>query len=116
MWLSKKIKSSSNDDRVESGSITLSGSNIEAESSVNVRSVSGYSPYGYSYVPPVGEEAVLIPSADGRAMLGTRLNAIGLEEGEIKISSKGGATIVLKNDGTVVINSLIISKEGKIEQ
>lgn len=115
MWLSKKIKSSGDDSRAERGSITLTGNSLEAESSVNVRSIFTYSPYGYSYVPPLGDEVMLLPCADGRAMIGSRLKPARLKSGEIQISSMGGAKIILRNDGAVEINGLVINKEGAIE-
>lgn len=116
MWLSKMMKDSDYEDRAEIGSITLSGNTLEAESSVSVRELTAYSPYGYSYIPPVGEEIMLLPSADGKAIIGSKLKMKKIKSGEIEISSKGGAKILLRNDGTVVINSLEISKEGVIKK
>ena len=37
-----------------------------------------------------------------------------LAVGEIKISSKGGATIILRNDGSIELNSLVIDRNGVI--
>ena len=48
-------------------------------------------------------------------MLGTAEDASSLESGEIRIASAGGAKIILKNDGTVIINSMIIGKDGVIK-
>ena len=104
------------EEKAEAGCVTISGRTIEADSSVSVREVKSYSPYGYSAVVPVGEEVMLVPSAEGQAIIGSRLKASELASGEIRISSKGGAEIILKNDGSVVINSLVISKEGVIIQ
>lgn len=115
MWLSKRMCQNEVEERAENGSVTLSSSDtIETNSSIRVREISSYSPYGYSSLPPVGEEVMLVPSADGQAIVGTRIKASTLESGEILITSKGGASIRLRNDGSVVINSLTISKEGKI--
>lgn len=61
-------------------------------------------PYGVFSVPPVGECAVVLPLDDGEISLGVMANPEGLEEGEIMLKSKGGASIVLKNDGRVLIN------------
>jgi len=36
--------------------------------------------------------------------LGVLADTEGLQEGEVKLSSAGGASIVLKNDGRVLIN------------
>ena len=79
------------------------------------RDIDSYSPYGYSSRAPRGEKIILVPSADGQVMLGTAEDASSLESGEIRIASAGGAKIILKNDGTVIINSMIIGKDGVIK-
>ena len=89
---------------------------LEVGSSVNSRNVGSYMPYGYSTSVPSGEEVILVPSTDGQVALGTRVKDDSLEEGEIKISSKGGASIVLKNDGRVIINgTYIINAQGVVQ-
>lgn len=115
MWLSKMMTSNDVEEKAENGSVTLSSNNtIETNSSIRVREITSYSPYGYASVPPVGEEVMLIPSADGQAIVGTKIKATKLQSGEILITSSGGASIALKNDGSVVINSVVITKEGEI--
>ena len=61
-------------------------------------------PYGVVSVPPSGERAVVLPLDDGEVGLGVIANSVGLQEGEVMLYSKGGATLVLKNDGRVLIN------------
>lgn len=61
-------------------------------------------PYGVLSLPPVGERAVVLPLEDGEVGLGVLRQTDGLEEGEVMLYSKGGATLVLKNDGRVLIN------------
>lgn len=61
-------------------------------------------PYGVVSVPPAGERAVVLPLDDGEVGLGVLKAATGLQEGELMLYSKGGASIVLKNDGRVLIN------------
>ena len=55
-------------------------------------------------MPPAGESAVVLPLSDGEVELGVLSRAVGLDEGELMLYSKGGASIVLKNDGRVIIN------------
>lgn len=114
MWMSRMLSKNNALEKAEKGSVTISSaSDFEAGASVNERNISSYAPYGYSYSPEVGAEVILIPSSDGQVALGTKSSAEGLESGEIRISSKGGATIELKNDGRVVINqSYVIDKRG----
>lgn len=61
-------------------------------------------PYGIACMPPKGACAVVLPLADGEVSLGVITQAPSLEEGELMLYSKGGASIVLKNDGRVLIN------------
>lgn len=61
-------------------------------------------PYGIVSVPPTGERAVVLPLDDGEVGIGVVAKNAGLAEGEVMLYSKGGASIVLKNDGRVLIN------------
>ena len=49
-------------------------------------------------------ESRRLPLANGEVSLGVLANNVELDEGEVMLSSKGGASIVLKNDGRVLIN------------
>lgn len=116
MWLSKMLSKNYSVQKAEKGNVTISeNKNFETVSSVNSRNLNSYAPYGYAAVPPVGEEVILIPASDGQVALGTKCEASALESGEIKITSLGGAEIILKNDGSVVINSMVIDKDGVIK-
>jgi hypothetical protein len=107
---------SQSSDKAEKGRVTLSDSgNLEVGSSVTSRSINSYSPYGYSSLAPVGEEIIILPSSDGQVAVGVKNFCESIESGEVKITSKGGAYIILKNDGSVVINSLVIDKNGVIK-
>ena len=61
-------------------------------------------PYGVVSVPPTGQKAVVLPLEDGEVGLGVIAQNTELEEGELMLFSKGGASIVLKNNGQVLIN------------
>jgi phage gp45-like len=61
-------------------------------------------PYGVVSVAPVGECAVVLPLDDGEISLGVVAQSQNLSEGEVMLFSKGGASIVLKNSGKVLIN------------
>lgn len=117
MWISKMIASKSANERAEKGRvITNDDGHMEAGSSLFSKDISEYAPYGYQVSVPTGEEVIILNSTDGQVALGTKSAADNvLHNGEIKISSKGGANIVLKNDGSVVINSLVIDKNGVIK-
>lgn len=66
-------------------------------------------PYGIISVPPTGERAVVLPLDDGEVGLGVIAKGSNLEEGELMLYSKGGASIVLKNDGRVLVNGQELS-------
>lgn len=117
MWISRMLSKNNGFEKAERGVVTMAQEDyIEAGATVNSRNIENYAPYGYSSRIPSGEEVILVPSTDGHAALGTLTKSDSLESGEIKISSKGGASIVLKNDGRVIINgSYVINSQGEIE-
>ena len=115
MWLSKMLSKGSHHQQAERGAVTVSDAAApEASASLGARSAVSCMPYGYCSRAPVGEEVLVLPCADGNAVLGTAAKSTALASGEVQITSKGGACILLKNDGSVVINSLTIDKEGRI--
>ena len=59
------------------------------------------SPYGIVAVPPKGTRAVVLPTGD---TAGVPQTVKDLKEGEIMLFSSGGASIILKNNGKVLIN------------
>ena len=115
MWISRMLARSYESEKAQSGYVSMSaGGELEVGSTVNARGIKAYSPYGYSAAVPVGEEVILIPSAEGQAILGTPESSSSLSQGEVEIASRGGARILLKNDGTVIINGhYVINKEGE---
>ena len=117
MWLSKNINTTPQEEKAQNGSVTISSAdNIEAGSTVTSRNTDMYMPYGYTALPPVGEEVLIIPAGRGQAIMGTLAKFTALASGEIQLRSQGDAIITLRNDGSVVINSLIIDKDGVIKQ
>ena len=61
-------------------------------------------PFGIIYSPPAGVQAVMVPTSSGEVCAGVVMPAAtDLESGEIMLCSKG-ASLVLKNDGRVLVN------------
>ena len=118
MWISRRLEKENAGISAERGYVSMNkDGRIEAASSVNSRDTAAFSPYGYTAAVPRGEEVLLIPSNDGQVVIGTKSESKALEAGEIKIASLGGASIVLKNDGSVIINGkLTINREGVISR
>ncbi len=105
MWLSKKITENSGDSPFTAFVSFSDGSSVGLGSSSGSGSAALFLPYGIECVPPRGEQAVVVPSGRTRCAVGIRSkNSLRLEPGEIALYSKGGASIILKNDGRVLIN------------
>lgn len=73
-----------------------------------------FAPYGFCYVAPSGSKGIALPCEDGDITVAYEMPQKNLNEGEVEIFSLGGASIKLKNDGSVVINGLVITSDGRI--
>ncbi|MCH5297366.1 MAG: phage baseplate assembly protein [Ruminococcus sp.] len=106
MWLTGYItKNSMSTKNAVKGNVSNAKSNrISVESSCEHKQIRTCTPYGMVSVPPVGESAVVLPLEDGELSLGVIAKSHNLAEGEVMLFSKGGASIVLKNNGKVLIN------------
>lgn len=106
MWLTGYItKNSMGSKNAVRGNVSSSKNNkISVESSSEHKQIRTCTPYGMLSVPPVGEKAVVLPLEDGELSLGVIAKSHNLSEGEVMLFSKGGASIVLKNNGKVLIN------------
>ncbi len=130
MWLSKILNENKTESpAVEGISTGNSADGTCASAEYSAFGIPAFSPYGYTAAIPAGEELLLINSAAGTVCAGCREGgaagntnsnnaaandtaAAGLAPGEISITSLGGASITLKNDGSVIINGLTITKDG----
>ena len=102
MWLMSYITNNSiSSPNAVKGELSAGGA---VSSSGEHKGVAMCFPYGVVSIPPAGERAVVLPLDDGEVGLGVLKKAVGLEAGELMLYSKGGATLVLKNDGRVLIN------------
>lgn len=115
MWMSKRIVATSEKEVAEKGKVTLSDNQLEAGATVTRRNIDSYAPYGYKSVPPVDEDVIMLESNDGAVVLGSLSKDEDIESGEVKISSLGGAYIILKNNGDIVLNGLVIDSRGVIQ-
>lgn len=90
------------------GDVTSSGmGSVAVNASLEHRDMPIIAPYGVIYNPPVGETSVVLPMKSSQVCVGVVAPDKGLQPGELMLCSKGGASIVLKNDGTVVINGKV---------
>lgn len=106
MWISNKIASLNNNKNIiQEGEITQFSTNmVYVENDEEHRSINVLAPYGIAYVPPQGEDAIVLKLDNKSICAGMVMPNKELEEGELMLFSSGGASIVLKNDGKVLIN------------
>ncbi len=111
MWLMNYItKNSMNTPSAVKGNVNKNDKDGTAViSSGEHKKLKSCFPYGIVSVPPTGERAVVLPLDDGEVGLGVIAKNMGLAEGEVMLYSKGGASIVLKNDGRVLINGQVMT-------
>lgn len=103
MWLLSYITNNSHEPpNAVKGNVYENGTAVTA--SGEHKSLRACMPYGIASIPPKNECAVVLPLEDGEVSLGVLADTDGLQEGELMLSSAGGASIVLKNDGRVLIN------------
>lgn len=84
--------------------------NVAVNTALEHRDMPIVAPYGVVYNPPVGEKSVVLPLTKEQACVGVVSPDKGISEGELMLYSKGGAYILLKNDGTVEINGKVFEK------
>lgn len=115
MWISRQIIKEEKLPPTECGKVSMnSGGKIEAASTGVERNVDFYSPYGYISCVPKGEKLLLTQGGGEQVCIGVESDSSAVGYGEVKITSLSGAYIHLKNDGSIELNGLLISKEGKI--
>lgn len=98
--------------------VTQSGGGyLSASGEADFRGVPLFQPFGVCGVPCEGSEVLLLPLEGGAVCAGALCPpeaAAGLAQGELRLYARGGASIVLKNTGDVVINGLTVTKNGTI--
>ena len=104
MWLTKK-ETAEKAESVKTGVVTTGEISVCTERVR--RAPTGTVPYGMAVSVPQGTEAVMT----GGVCLGVVNDAGTLLPGEVRLFSAGGAEIVLKLDGTVVINGQVFEKK-----
>lgn len=97
----------------ETGFITSSGDAVEVNGTAQQRAVM-YLPPGVEALPAAGQRALIFPCGGGTVCGGVRADTSGLLPGEIRLRSVGGAKIILKQNGDIELNSVRITREGKI--
>lgn len=111
MWINEKLENQTRRRREAEGAVVSydSGAAVDAKGSKLHSALPCAAPYGVYSVCPKGETALVLPLERGSAVLGVISGGSqGLEPGEIMLRSAGGATLKLKNDGTIEANGRVI--------
>ncbi len=114
MKISKEISNKNKNLTCITGKVVSSADRrIAAASSDGTAQFSIVAPKGIDYVPQKNDDSVVIASENERLCIGVRRsdNPYEIQTGELALYSQGGAYIILKNDGTVVINGQVFGTE-----
>ena len=111
MWLSQKTTEGAGGHQL--GNVTGHADNaVLVQSDTDYKSLRLAGPYGITSLPPENAVAVVLSTGtgDGRndVCIGTRVDTVQIQPGELLLRSAGGATIYLKNTGEVVINGQVL--------
>ena len=108
MWLSKEIVSGENQKNTTffGKGTEADSTNLNIQTAIENRNPPVVSPYGVVSVPNVGSKVVMTKVEDDFLLSGTLQDNTSLEPGELMLYSAGGASIVLKNNGKVLINGI----------
>ena len=116
MWISRQLSKNEDEMVSQTGKSTLNNNgNVEVVGSGVSRGVELYSPYGYSYSLPAGENVLLTKTNGTLSGVGVGMSGSDLKNGEIRISALSGAYIHFTQNGDVIINGLKINRNGVIE-
>lgn len=111
MWLSKKLNRETDSPGACVGAVTIGGENAAVFTNREARNLGVYAPGGYLWKPRKGD-SVLVIKGEGESedcIVATKIGGQlgGMESGEVYIHA-GGASIYLKNDGSVCINGKLM--------
>ena len=114
MWVSREIVSGEKEkNNVFFGKVTdASSAGLNVQADIENRNIKTASPYGIVSVPEVGSKVIMTKVEDEFLLSGSIQDNASLEPGELMLYSAGGASIVLKNDGKVLINGVEYTQEG----
>lgn len=114
MKISRNISNKNKNVTCITGKVVSSADRrIAAASSDGTAQFSVVAPKGIDYVPQMNDNSVVISSDSERFCIGVRRsdNPYEIQPGELALYSQGGAYIILKNDGSVVINGQVFGTE-----
>ena len=90
------------------------GSQFGAVSEAEYRGLPVFGPGGSSYIPKEGERLLILRCDGGDLCAGVAGDPTGLLPGELRLGRPDGGNIHIRQDGSVVINGLVITADGQI--
>lgn len=110
MWLLNYMtKNSLEKPSAERGNVSHGAEGTVVRATGEHKALAQCLPYGVYSVAPAGSRMVVVPLRDGEAALDVTECRLPLAPGELALYSQGGASVVLKNNGDVVINGKVFS-------
>lgn len=85
-----------------------------AVSATEQRGVPVFAPRGIAYRPCEGDNLLMVAADGADVCAGVLSAADGLECGELRLSSSGGAVIHMRRNGDITLNGVTITREGNI--
>lgn len=114
MWLNQKLSRDETAETPHTGMVTrVNGRLVDVSSHIRLADIPCISTFGAEGMPAVGDTVLVLPTIGGYACIGIQ-NERPLPEGEVRLTSPGGAELLLKADGSISLNGLIITKEGAL--
>jgi len=119
MWLAKTIRREAPTADADQGVTTIAGGSAGVLTKGEVRALPVFGPGGYAWQPKSGETVLVIKGGTGGeescvAGCSQQGAPAGLQPGEAYVYSAGGASVYLKNDGTLVLSGTKISLMGSV--
>ncbi len=112
MWLLDYVtrNSFSKTDPALGGVTSSDMGTVAVDAELEHRNMPIVAPFGIAYNPPVNEKSVVLPLNSKGVCIGVVSPYKNLQPGELMLFSKGGASILLKNNGDVVINGKVFGE------
>ena len=108
MWLTRRLFEE-NGAKVRSGETAGGSGGFSVQGECEYRSPELLFPYGFSSAVSSGKQAVML---DGYCAGIPASQDASLKEGEVRLYSDGGAEILLRRSGEVVINGQVFAPKG----
>ena len=110
MWLSRQKINQREECALQTGTVTMGSGKTAVYTDRERRGISIFAPGGYVWRPTVGQELLILKTEDG-GLCASGAEVLpapeGFADGEVYITSKGGASVWLKNDGSLYLTGAV---------